>query len=590
MVPTGLIEDRQVQVVSGADLTILHDVSGGSTAQRLGLMVSGGFDMNDDGSPDFMATGNSKANIYSGMTGAILYSYTFSSDSAIFGLQDINGDGNDDFAYVRYNSPDSVLSFRSGADATEFWELEIPGITTSQTAIASVDDLDMDGFRDLILGTSDETVGGGNKKGAIRLISSLTGQVLHTETGVDVDDQLGSSVGSLGDVNGDGIQELFFGTFKDDDGGTDAGSLTLFNWLPAIPTGLPLPHIETFDQLAANAPGATPSEFELPQEWHNPFAYAGNVAAGRHWNISTGQFSSVAGPVSDSTVTSSGTGNYLHIDDNGNDAFIEMLSPFFDLSTATTPRLAFHLHSHNQASGNPFMSQNFLSIDVFDTSTNSYTFNVFGPFGHEAINDWVTRDVDLSAFAGKTVRLRFRANNVNLGSSTNTHNIAIDNFAIYDASKHDVGQASTIGLALFDLAFAKSVIWNSVGVSGPLPASIARGDSLRFSFEGEPNQGVLCFFGPTNPGLTSFGAVGQIDCGLPDANSDGIPEALFVLGDGITPTTFNDLFFKTGAAGNSYVEYVVPQSLPQGEISTFQCLFSTSVGVRLSNAVTLFID
>lgn len=581
--------EGRVQVLSGANLSILHDVSGGSSNERLGQDVGGGFDIDNDGMPDFMASGNSMANIYSGATGAILYSYGLGNTPAIFGIPDINRDGHDDFAYLGSSIPHPILSIRSGANASEIWRLEIPGAATGQAQIVSVGDVDKDGHNDLMLGTMNENFGGIFHAGAMRLISIATGQIRHVEGGINANDRLGSSVGSLGDVNGDGLEDLFLGAVGDDAGGSGAGSLTISNWEPNK-TGLPLPHFETFDQLAANAPGATPSELELPQGWLSPFALAENSAVEGHWNVSTGQFSSVAGPVSDSTATSASMGNYLHIDDNGNEDFIEMLSPFLNFSTFTAPRLDFHLHSHNQELGIPFVSQNHLSIDVLDVETDSYTLNVFGPVGHESNDGWILRNVDLSAFAGKIIRLRFRADTLNLGAIANTHNIAIDDVAIYDAVEHAGGQVARPGLARFELGDTDTSLWSNHGVGIQSSTTLSHGDVLRFSFEGQPNQGLMCFFGARNPGHTSFGAVGQVDCGFPDTNFDSLPEGLFLVGDGLNPVDFLDLLFNTGPAGSNFIDFPIPTALPPGEVTTFQCLFGSDMGVRLSNAATLFIN
>jgi len=41
---------------------------------------------------------------------------------------------------------------------------------------------------------------------------------------IDADDRFGSSVASLGDLDGDGVVDLAVGAFLDDDGGTGAGA------------------------------------------------------------------------------------------------------------------------------------------------------------------------------------------------------------------------------------------------------------------------------------------------------------------------------------------------------------------------------
>ena len=61
--------------------------------------------------------------------------------------------------------------------------------------------------------------------GAFKTYSKIS----KTEGGFDaplqVNDQLGRSVALLGDLNGDGIQDIACGAVSDDDGGTDQGAV-----------------------------------------------------------------------------------------------------------------------------------------------------------------------------------------------------------------------------------------------------------------------------------------------------------------------------------------------------------------------------
>jgi FG-GAP repeat len=73
-------------------------------------------------------------------------------------------------------------------------------------SIATTGDLNSDGYPDLLVGAPGED-GGGNKRGAIRLISGFDGSLLRLHTGSNDQERLGHVVASAGDHNGDGVPD-----------------------------------------------------------------------------------------------------------------------------------------------------------------------------------------------------------------------------------------------------------------------------------------------------------------------------------------------------------------------------------------------
>ena len=106
------------------------------------------------------------------------------------------------------------------------------------TGLASMGDLDGDGVADLAVGANQDDDGGAgdNDRGAVWVLflnSSGTvnsHQKISDTTGgftgeLDDGDELGGSVASPGDFNGDGVGDLAVGAGRDDDGGTDRGAV-----------------------------------------------------------------------------------------------------------------------------------------------------------------------------------------------------------------------------------------------------------------------------------------------------------------------------------------------------------------------------
>lgn len=104
-------------------------------------------------------------------------------------------------------------------------------------AIASIGDLDLDGVIDLAVGAPRDD-DGGTDRGAVWIlfmnddgtvdieqkISNDEGKLSLIDV-LDDDDQFGSAVAELGDLNGDGILDIAVGAPLDDDGGTDRGAV-----------------------------------------------------------------------------------------------------------------------------------------------------------------------------------------------------------------------------------------------------------------------------------------------------------------------------------------------------------------------------
>jgi hypothetical protein len=147
-------------------------------------------------------------------------------------VADLNGDGVDELVV---GHPDVAASTGrvevfSGADFSPMAAMS-PGIAGEEfgRALDVIGDLDGDGFDELLVGAplGDQ---GGVDSGAAFVYSTKTGLELHRFAGAAAGDHFGTVVLGVEDVDGDGVMELFIGApLADGQGGVDSGRAYLFS-------------------------------------------------------------------------------------------------------------------------------------------------------------------------------------------------------------------------------------------------------------------------------------------------------------------------------------------------------------------------
>ena len=200
--------------------------------------------MNTDGSVD------STAEINDSTTNGPSLEDTDRFGRSIANIGDLDGDGVNDLAVGAHLNDET--SSNSGAvhimfmntDGSVDSTVEINDSTTNGPtigngyhfgySIANIGDLDGDGVNDLAVGTLLDPAGG-TKRGTVNIMFMNTdGSVKST---VEIDDtttngptlsdndRFGTSIANIGDLNGDGVNDLAVGASQDDEGGENRGAV-----------------------------------------------------------------------------------------------------------------------------------------------------------------------------------------------------------------------------------------------------------------------------------------------------------------------------------------------------------------------------
>ncbi len=261
------------------------------------------------------------------------------------------------------------------------------------------------------------------------------------------------------------------------------------------------------------------------------------------WDISDDDTPSTAtGP----TVAFSGTNfAFTEASSGGQGDEALLVSPLIDVSALTSPALSFWYHMHGADMGT-------LNVDIDDGS--GYDLAVFSLSGQQQpvqTDAWIQQFVDLSAYAGQIITVRFRGER---GSSFES-DMAIDDVSVDEAP----ACLTPTGLA------TSNITTNGVDISwSPVGNATAGYNWLVFLAGADPDVDTPVATGNVGAGMTTATITGlnpatlydvyiQSDCGSTDGLSDLSPPSSFQTLCATVPAPyFND--FETFTPTTTFVE------------------------------------
>jgi len=232
------LDSGSAVIFSGLDGSIIYDIPGDAGLDAFGASVAGLGDLNNDGHADF-AVGSrgagsvvnlgGRVHVFSGIDASVMYVYDGTVlDGALHivgSAGDVDDDGTPDFMAA---APDAELVYvYSGSDGSLIHLLQ--GNSAGDgfgSRVAGIGDANNDGVQDLLIGAPTDDRNGG-AAGSATIYSGDDASVIFTFDG-DPGDRIGSAVAGLGDVNGDLCDDFMVGGFFDDNTATNSGSVKVF--------------------------------------------------------------------------------------------------------------------------------------------------------------------------------------------------------------------------------------------------------------------------------------------------------------------------------------------------------------------------
>lgn len=272
-------------------------------------------------------------------------------------------------------------------------------------------------------------------------------------------------------------------------------------------TVFPTPFVEDFDGASwVSGTGFNNANDAIDNCWSR------NPATGHFWGTRTGATGS--GGTGPSAANS--PANYMFAESSagaqGDEAFLD--SPLLDLSNLNAPALFFWYHLNGADMGT-------LTVDVItSTGVDLDIFSISGPQQTADTDPWIEQIIDLSAYSGQTVQIRFRA----IRGNGFTSDMAIDDVKVDEAPSC----LKPVNLTAVEVFFdGLEISWGGVGnaTAGYIWEVYNAGDDpatatpvATGTFPAGSTQGVIS--DPAILPLTDYDVYIASDCGPVDGQSD----------------------------------------------------------------------
>lgn len=238
--PSDLESAGSVFLHSGFDGSLLQQFDGTEVNEELGATLAAAGDVDNDGRNDFIiATPEAnaggyflagRARVHSGSDFSVLLTLEGTAEAqrlawSAANAGDVDMDGHDDVILgAPYATPASVLragmaQVYSGFDGSLL--MQINGRQRDDNfgmSVAGGPDFNQDGFDDLIIGASRVNGSAGPDTGQVNIISGADESVLRLYEGT-FNSNLGYSAATLGDIDGNGLDDFAMGAWKAHDSG-----------------------------------------------------------------------------------------------------------------------------------------------------------------------------------------------------------------------------------------------------------------------------------------------------------------------------------------------------------------------------------
>lgn len=220
---------------SGASGALIRRVDGAYADSMIGSTLASLGDVNGDGVPDLAAGGAgapanpARVQVISGANGATLYilqePVSPPTTLRVAGIGDTNGDGIGDLAIgsSAANSYAGSVRIVSGSNGALLRQLVSPGGEFGSCASAT-GDVDGDGFGDVMVSAPWE-----GSTGRVSVFSGASGSILRTFDGEGYGEHFGRRAVRCADFDGDGVGEYAISATFADHTGTDAGRVRVFS-------------------------------------------------------------------------------------------------------------------------------------------------------------------------------------------------------------------------------------------------------------------------------------------------------------------------------------------------------------------------